>query len=413
MAGQASEATGVAPALRARARALAADPAVRDAWRAFWVSRLVVWAAGLAAVLVWGLREDNARAFDPTGLTRPFGALGDDLVAPGARWDAVWFLRIAADGYGGDPDRAAFFPLYPLLVRGGGTLAGSPLVAAIAISLACFLVALVLLHRLVALDFGRDAARLCVLLVAVFPGAVWFSSAYSESLFLALSVGAVYAARTGRWEWAGAAGALAAATRSAGVVLVVPLAVLWWRGARRPRDAAWIALVPAGLAAFCAGLAATGQDALAPFDAQEAWLRTFAGPLGAVPDAVSAGWQGARDLVAGTPPPPAAFDLRWLNVGLLATLAAVLVALAGALRRLPLAYGLYAAAALTLPLSFPVEGHPLMSLPRFAAVLWPLHLWLALWLLPRGAVARRAAVAVSVLGLAAVSGEVASWGWVA
>jgi hypothetical protein len=365
------------------------------------------------AVLVWGLRDDNARAFDPAGLTRPFGALGDELVAPGARWDAVWFLRIAADGYGAEPDRAAFFPLYPLLVHAGGVLTGSPLVAGIAISLACFLVALVLLHRLVALDFGPDAAALCVLLVAVFPGAVWFSSVYSESLFLALSVGAVYAARTGNWAWAGAAGALAAATRSAGLVLVVPLAVLWWRGARRPGDAAWLALVPAGLVAFCAVLAATGLDALAPFDAQEAWLRTFAGPLGAVPDAVVAGWEGVRDLVRGTPPPPAAFDVRWLNAGLLATLVAVVVALAGALRRLPLAYGLYAAAALALPLSFPVDGQPLMSLPRFAAVLWPLHLWLALWLLERGPAARRVAVAISLAGLALVSGEVASWGWIA
>jgi hypothetical protein len=45
-----------------------------------------------------------------------------------------------------------------------------------------------------------------------------------------------------------------------------------------------------------------------------------------------------------------------------------------------MAYWAYALAALALPLSYPVEGQPLMSLPRFAAVLWPLHLWLALWL---------------------------------
>jgi hypothetical protein len=389
-----------------------ADAAVADAWRALWVSRTVVWLAGVAAVVAWGVREVNATTFDAEGLTRPFGALGDDLVAPGARWDAVWFLRIAEDGY--DADRAAFFPLYPLLVRVGGVLTGSPVVAGILISLACLFGALVLLHRLVALDHGRDAARLCVLLVAVFPGAVWFSSVYSESLFLLLSIGAVYAARTGRWELAGAAGALASATRSAGVVLVVPLAVIWWRSSgRRAADAAWIALVPAGVAAFCLVLAATGQDALAPFDAQEAWLRSFAGPLGALPDAVSAAWGGARDLLGGTPPPAGAFDLRWLNLALGLTLVAVLVATAGALRRLPLAYGLYAACALALPLSYPVEGHPLMSLPRFAAVLWPLHLWLALVLLERSPRARGVVVGVSLAGLAAVSAEVATWGWVA
>jgi Mannosyltransferase (PIG-V) len=399
MAGQASD---------TRVRA---DAAIVDAWRAVWLSRAVVWVAGVVAVVAWGVREANATAFDPEGLTRPFGPAGDDLVAPGARWDAVWFLRIAEDGY--DPDRAAFFPLYPLLVRVGGVLAGSEVVAGILISLACLMGALVLLHRLVALDHGRDVARLCVLLVAAFPGAVWFSSVYSESLFLLLSVGAVYAARTGRWELAGAAGALASATRSAGIVLLVPLAVLWWRSGRRPADGAWLALVPAGLVAFCLVLAASGQDALAPFDAQEAWLRSFAGPFGAVPDAVSAAWGAAGDLLDGTPAPVGAFDLRWLNLAMGLTLVAVLVATAGALRRLPLAYGLYAVAALALPLSYPVEGHPLMSLPRFAAVLWPLHLWLALVLVARSPRVRTAVVAVSLAGLAAVSAEVATWGWVA
>ncbi len=78
-------------------------------------------AAGVGGVLVFGLsgREGD---FDPAGLTSPFGATGDVLVAPFARWDSVWFLAIAADGYG-DGAREAFFPLYPLLVR----IAGAPL----------------------------------------------------------------------------------------------------------------------------------------------------------------------------------------------------------------------------------------------------------------------------------------------
>ena len=80
-----------------------------------------------------------------------------------------------------------------------------------------------------------------------------------------------------------------------------------------------------------------GEDALAPFDAQEAWDRAFAGPFGAVPDGVSAAWGGGRDLAAGTPALPGAFDLRWLNLALGLVLVAVLVAAAGALRRLPLA----------------------------------------------------------------------------
>jgi hypothetical protein len=396
----------------ARAR-IQGGAAVADAWRALWVSRLVVWVAGVGAVLAFGVMDRSAQAFDPDGLTRPFGGFGDDLLAPGARWDAVWFLRIAEDGYDPDPDRAAFFPLYPLLVRVLGAVVGEPAVAGIALSLACLFGALVLLHRLVELDFDRRTARLCVLLVALFPGAVWFSSVYSESLFLLLSVAAVYLARTDRWLPAALAGALAASTRSAGIVLLVPLALLWWQSARRPRDlAAVVVLVPAGVLAFCAYCAARGLPFTAPFDAQKAWLRVFAGPFGAVPDAVTAAWHGARDIVTGADRPTFPFDPARVNVELFAAFAAVLIAALGALRRLPLAYGLYALAALAIPLSYPVDGQPLMSLPRFAAVLWPLHLWLAVVVVRRPCARKVIIVAMIVLS-AGVSATVARWGWVA
>lgn len=363
---------------------------------AFVLSRAVVWGAGAAAIAVFGLHA-NAERFDPGGVAR----------GPGAYWDSVWFLEIARGGYD-RPEDAAFFPLYPLLLRAtGSSVAGGVLV-----SLACFAAALWLLHALVALDFGARVARLTVLLVAVFPAAAFFGAVYSEALFLLLSVAALYAARTDRWALAGVAGALAAGTRSAGLVLLVPLALLWWSGERRARDGLWLALVPLGLVVFCAYLALDGGDGLAPLRAQESWGRELTWPLGGAVEGASAAWEGARQIVEGEPRTWPVYDTAWLDLALFATLLGALVALAGALRRLPVAYSLYAAAALALPLTFPAAGQPLMSLPRFVAVLWPLHLWLALVLVER-ARARRAAVAVSVAGLAAVSAETATWGWVA
>ena len=369
-----------------------------------------MWVAGLVGLVVLGL-SPNAERFDAAGVTRPFGAAGDALVAPGARWDAVWFLEIAADGYAGA--RAAFFPLYPLLVRVAGTLTGSAVVGGLLLSLGCLLAALVVLHRLVALDHPRAVARLTVLLVAVFPGAMWFSSLYSESLFLLLSVATLLLARTDRWALAGLAGGLAASSRSAGVVLAVPLVLLWWRSERRTGDAAWIGLVTAGLLAFCLYLGAAGEGFGAPFGAQEEWARTLRGPVLGLADAVRGTWESGAGLVRGDPPLPAAADTRWLDLLFLPLLAGVLATLAWAVRRLPPAYTAYAAAALVLPLSYPVASHPLMSLPRFVAVLWPLHLTLALWLLARPAVAQRVVLAVFVLGLALVSADVARWGFVA
>ena len=406
--------------------AVAVDEAVADAWRALWISRLLVWAAAIAAVVLFGLSE-RAADFDPAGVTTPYGPTGDALAAPLGRWDSVWFMAIADDGYGGGA-REAFFPLYPLLVRVAGAPLQSALIGGALVSTALLGVALVLLHRLVALDHDRAVARNAVLVTALFPMSFFFSAVYSESLFLALSIGAVYAARRERWAWAGALGLLAATTRSAGVLLLVPLAIIYVWDTRQPRlrtmrplraDALWLALVPLGLGAYCALLALGGHDPLAPFNAQEVWFRSFAGPFAGAWDGVVAAWQGARQLLSGSREPVYftqaggnPFVAARHNIELFVWLVLALVALAGVLRRLPAAYGAYVVAALALPLSYPVGPQPLMSLPRFVAVLFPLAIWLALWMTGR-AVRERLVVALFAVGLAIYTGIFATWHWVA
>jgi hypothetical protein len=396
-------------------------PALACAVRATLLSRLLVWVAGVWAVAVWGTVDGGLR-YDPGGLTRPFGRLGDALVAPLARWDSVWYLAIAHDGYPPhDAERPAFFPLYPALVRAAGAVVRSPLLGGALVSSACMLAALVLLHRLTDLELGPAAARWATWALALFPAAFFLGAVYSEALFLALSLGAVYAARTGRWPWAGALAGLAGATRSAGVVLVLPLAMLWWSGRpRRGRDAAWLLAAPAGLAAFCAWLAATGGRASAPFHAQELWFRHFAGPfVGAWQGAVAA-FDGARQLLSGsrahvyfTHAGGDPFVAGGHNVLLFAFLLLALPPLAWTLRRLPLAYGAYVLAALALPLSWPVGPQPLMSLPRFELVLFPLFMAGGAWLAEGGARRRVAVLGLFVAGLVVLSAQFATWHWVA
>ena len=384
----------------------------------FFATRAVVWITAVLAVELAGL-SDRADDFDPRGLTSGFGAFADSLVAPAARWDSVWFLEIADEGYP-DTTHAAFFPLYPFLARAVGLLFGSSLAGGIVVSFAAAIAGLALLHKLALLELDASAARAAVVLLACFPAAFFLSAVYSEALFLALSVGAVYAARTGSWWWAGALGALAAGTRSAGVVLLVALALLWWtHSERRLADLVPLALVPAGLAAYCLGLAAAGLDGMAPFDAQEQWFREFAGPFVGAWDGTVAAWEGARQLLSGSRT-PVYFEQAGgdpyvnaaHNLELFATLVAIVPMAVGALRRLPLAYGAYAVAALALPLSYPVEPQPLMSLPRFALVLFPLFLWLGWWS-ARGRW-RLPVLAGAFLALQAfAAAEFATWHWVA
>lgn len=422
--------------------------AVRDCWRAFWSSRLLVWVAGVGAVLLLGFGPVKT-AFNPVGVTGGFGWFGDVLAAPAARWDSAWYVVIAHHGYRPElglatSARAAFFPLYPMVVGVIGEL-GSPLViAGLLVSVVSFALALYGLHRLTTLELGdghrwahADTARLTVMVTAFAPMAFFFSSVYSEALYLALSVAVFWCAREGRWGTACALGAFAAATRSAGVVLMLPIAILYLYGPRndrlpdfpsarglRPRyrlrlDALWLGLVPVGLALFMAYLSASGGDALAPFHAQQVWDRHFAGPFLGIWDGAVAAFDGARQLASlqahhnyfhatgGSPMINAEHNLM-----LFLFLVAAVPAVIGVLRALPLAYGAYVLAALALPLSYPVTPQPLMSLPRFLVVLFPLNMWLGAWLAGRPR-ARRPVLGISALLMVVFVAQFATWHWVA
>ena len=412
------------PSAHPQSRLCAHSEAFRAALRVGLSTRLAVLLVAVFAALSFGpasggLARENAMKFDEPALTH---AIADPLLAPLARWDSVWYLRIADSGYGESTARAAFFPLYPLLVRSVGTLFGGSngalLVAAYLVSLAAFLGALALLHRLTELELGRRLARPTLVLLAVFPAAVYFGAPYSESLFLLLAVGAFYAARTDRWAWAGACAGLASASRSAGILLLLPLALIWWSSRpRRSRDAAWLALAPLGIAAYAAWLGLVEGDALRFLDVQGAWSRELSVPLAGAWDGLVAAVDGVRQLGSGSRTPvyfeAAAgdpFRIAAINVMLFATLVFAVVACAGVLRRLPRPYGVWVAASLVLPLSFPVTPQPLMSLPRFVSVLFPVFMWLALVCEERRIT--DLVVGASAVGLGLFTAQYASWHWI-
>ncbi len=400
--------------------------------------------AGMAGALQVGAPGGSTGAYDPTGLTTPFGFLPNAIVAPLARWDSVWYLTIAKSGYDGQPQRMAFFPLYPGLMHIVGFITRSDLVAGVLISLVAFLIALVLLHQLVLLDFSREVADATVMLVAFFPMAFFFSAVYTESLFLALSVGCIYAARRERWLLAGVLGGLAAMSRNGGIALILPVAVIYLYGPRSittaqstrwagqaltgvrqmlPRyrlrpDAGWLLLIPAGLGIYLAYLGIRYGQALAPFNIETVWYRQTTFPLTTIVRAGTQAYDGVRQLLHGQPPPSyvpayaqstisAAFQDIYLFLFLVG---AVGVLLAG-LRRLPAAYSLYAFALLMLALADPVSLQPLASLPRYMLVVFPLFISAAQSVTRRRITLPVLCVMAVMLGLFTV--EFATWRWVA
>jgi hypothetical protein len=400
---------GDAIGTRPRAVRLRMSPGARLA-AAVMLSRAVILAVGAIA---WsGMhRYIGWATLDPSRSTVHFGALGNYLAAPTVRWDSVHYLAIAAHGYT-SAKLTTFFPVYPLLIRLLSGVVGSAAVAGVLISLCSFAAALVLLHRLTALELGERAANATILLLAFAPGSFFFSAVYTESLFLALSVGSFYAARRERWALAGALGAIAAATRVTGVLLAIPLAVMYLARHRRPgRALAWIAMVPAGLAAYMGFLALRGFGAMAPFAQESAYHRLSGGPVRMVILAVQWAASALGGIASGT---DAVYQdgltVSAQSVWLLVVLVGSLLALWAVRRRLPLAYGLYAAAALAVCLWTPFRDQPLVSFDRYAMTIFPLAMAAGAWLAERRL--RWPVLAAAAAMLVICTSQFATWGFV-
>ena len=199
----------------------------------FLVTRLAVLFAGMLAVFAFGLGPDGASF-------RPSSNEAANLMV---RWDTAWYLDVATDGYRIMPGRGqqnyAFFPLYPMMVRAGGVLTGGHyLLSGFVISVAAFLGALLYVHALArAYCRDREAARMAVTLLAMYPFALFFSAVYTESLFLLCVAGGLYHLHRGEDGRSAAWAFLAGLTRPNGFLLSVPLAALlaarFWPGSSR------------------------------------------------------------------------------------------------------------------------------------------------------------------------------------
>ena len=168
------------------------------------------------------------------------------------RWDASHYLTLAENGYTATGDgrfSIVFYPLYPWLVRAVAFVCQSYFGAALLVSGVASICAGLLLRRLVELDQPAKVARLAVWFLFIFPTAYFLHIGYTESLFLALVLGCLLAARKQFWALAGVLGALACLTRVNGLLLVPTLLVEAWLQYRVTRriDWRWLWIAAAGL----------------------------------------------------------------------------------------------------------------------------------------------------------------------
>jgi len=161
------------------------------------------------------------------------------------RWDAVHYLNIAKSGYLQLSEaESAFYPLYPTLTRLFAIpLGGEYLIASLLVSTVAAVAVFALLYWLARYHFDEKSSQWSVMALAAYPMALFFIAPYTESLFLALTLGAFVAAYKRRWGLVGILGFFASLTRGPGILTVIALSWIaydQWRVDRPPRIIHWL-----------------------------------------------------------------------------------------------------------------------------------------------------------------------------
>jgi hypothetical protein len=338
--------------------------AIRYALTVFIVVRVALFLLGLMTVVV----VPPITPVDVPGW--PAGPLPDpgvhNVFTAWERFDALWFLRIADGGYVDGDGSAAFFPLFPMIVRAvSWSIGGHPFAAAMLVSNVAFAAALCILYLFTAEERSDETARRTVLLLGAGPASLFFYAPYTEPLFLVLALLAFRAARRGSWALAGGAAALAGATRSVGILVAGAIAVEAFQQRFEGRRGSLVRGLAAavvgtlGLAAYLFYWQLKGDDWLAPLHQQATWQREFQPPWETLSDATVRAFGYLGQLNGGY------WLIDWLLVVPILAAAVYVVA------RYRLAYAFYVVAGLLVPLSYVFEPRPLMSMPRFVLPLFP------------------------------------------
>ena len=357
-------------------------------WRRMALLATGVW---LATRLVYFVFTYVAVIFASQGFDPMLMGLGpsffpEQLLESWNQWDTGWYLPISHTGYEPDEHRAAFFPLYPLLIHAVTLVTGNEprLVVGLIIGNLGALLAYVALALLAASELGERYALPVLLVFSAYPFSFFTAAAYPDGLFLGLAALSIFFARRGTWYAAAGLAFLAGLTRPTGVILILPLL---WEFARRHgvfsrawrQKLSWRALgqgllvlmaVPLAVALFALHLGLVFGRPLLFVETQSFWAHMFV-PIWDIPalawNSIGAqlewSFNQARVLV----------DVAPIPVFLALTLLSI--------KRLPVSFTIYMASALLLTLLSPLATYfdPFASVGRYLIAAFPAFLLLGKW----------------------------------
>lgn len=381
----------------------------REIFVPWLLSRLVLVLVGLLAMFLirhapvegaWEIGGDGNRAHVVGRISHhhPF-------VNMWSRWDASWYEDIAEFGYHFSSDKqsnAAFFPLYPLLVRAAHFVVHSHktmwwFVCGIIVSNTALLGCLSYLFLLARMEFDEATARRAVLYLLIFPTTLFLSAVYAEAVFLFFIVGSFYHARRRQWWRAGVLGMLAAVSRPPGIMICAGLLVEYlmqcnfsWRKVRW--NVLSLGLPPLALGSFFAYLRFSQGSAAAAVQAQGTWGLGLQNPLRTIAPFFRPG--SVIPQIQGT----------YVDLGFTLIFLVLVVAVVWRFRES------YAAHSVAM-LIFITMWRSLESMPRYVLGIFPAILLLAV--LGKNEAFHRAYVPFSACLAGLFMAVFAVWGWVA
>lgn len=363
-------------------------------WRAIVLQASAVWAATRCAYIAYtyfailfssGSRRLTGQSISP-----------DELLNSWVHWDGHWYVRIAAQGYA-TAQSAAFFPLYPLLIHIVTFALGQShiVAAALLVSNLGSLGAFIGIALLAANEEGDPQASWRSLrMLAAYPLALFLTAPYTEGLFLAFVVAALFCARRGSWRWAALWALLAGFTRLTAVALVLPLLWEygrqhdWWRRRVAWSSGTWrerfglarlgeaimaVSAAPAAIALYVLYCQVHFGQPFAALDAEQHYWGHYTMPFG----------QGLFIGIANFFQAPAFSDKQADLLVNVAPPVIVIFLTVAAIRRMPLAFTLYTCGIVYLSVASPIiiPGQPdvLISVGRYLVVAAPIFLLLGSW----------------------------------
>lgn len=184
----------------------------------------------LFLVIGWAISGTNQEFFQRTY---------DFFVQAG---DSPHYIYLAHNWYASSGEYAnliVFYPLYPILLKIVGFVLVNDVLTGMFISCVCFGVASIYLYKICEMEFSSKSAFFALLLLWLTPFGMFFASVHTESLYIMLTLIAIYYGRKHKWLIAGIAGGLSALTKTQGVLILVFLVYEWVIECVRNKKFSW------------------------------------------------------------------------------------------------------------------------------------------------------------------------------